>query len=295
MKKFALIIFLILLTFTHLTVFAQEDIKAKHKAYFLCIDTMKVDSHKAYQYCSEYLRKYSDDDKRLVEFAQQWVTSYEKIWIYLSSIQMLVTSDVSQSWMIYKPDLEKTISNISDKDGSHVVEITRRFDSPEEEELLRKAEAVYPNEEKISQDLFMNWRYYSQSKAILPYGEAKWWTGYFDTILSTEIVTTSAVLYYQNLSKQLRQNDHKIKENSFTFPSTELKYLSSIKKLKKYERGGKIFNNIYLADITLTWSQICGGLCGHGFTRNKVVVFDEKGNVLDVFLDDPKNNRSWVS
>ena len=109
------------------------------------------------------------------------------------------------------------------------------------------------------------------------------------------MLQTSAVIYYQKLSEQLKQNNNKIKENSFAFHSTELKYLSSIKKLEKYERGGKVFKNIYVADMTLTWSQICGGLCGFGFTRNKVVVLDEKGNVLEMFLDSPENNRSWVS
>ena len=272
----------------------SETIKAKHAAYFLCINNMN-EPQTAYPLCSEYLRKYPDDDKRLVEFARQWIKAYEKIWIYLSSLQPLVTSDASQSWMIYKPDLEKKILNVSDKDDSHKIEITRRFDSPEVDEFLKKAEAVYPSAEKISHNLFENWRYFSQPEASLPYGEPKWWTGYFDTILSTEIVTTGAVLYYQNLSEQLQKNNDKIKENSFTFHSTELKYLASIKKLKKYERNGQTFNDIYLADMTLIWSQACGGLCGHGFTRNKVVILDENGNILEMFLDAPVNRTFWVS
>ena len=296
MKKSVDFLFLLFLAFTHYAVSAQEDIKAKHNAYFLCINNMeKEPREKAYQLCTEYLRNYPDDDKRLTEFARKWITAYEKISIYLNSVQMPIAFDNSTNWIVYEPDLEKKIINMTAKDDSHKIEITRQFNSSDENAFLKKAEAVYPNSEKISQDLFANWRYFAQPEANLPNGEAKWWAGYSDTILSTEIVTTSAVLYYQNLSKQLQKSNNKVKENSFVFSSTELKYLASIKKLKNYERGGKVFNNIYLADMTLTWSQICGGLCGHGFTRNKAVVLDEKGNVLEMFLDAPANRGSWVS
>lgn len=144
-------------------------------------------------------------------------------------------------------------------------------------------------------DLVKNWRFFSQPENNLPDAEPKWWSGYAATILQTEIVTAGAVVYYQKLSEQLNQNKDKIKENGFTFRYTALKYLSSIKKLEKYERSGKIFNNIYVADMTLTWSQSCGFLCGHGFTRNKIVILNENGDVLEMFLDDPQNDISWVS
>ena len=47
--------------------------------------------------------------------------------------------------------------------------------------------------------------------------------------------------------------------------------------------------------MTLSWGQTCGGLCGAGFTRNKIVVMKPDGEILYVFLDDPENNKSWVS
>ena len=36
-------------------------------------------------------------------------------------------------------------------------------------------------------------------------------------------------------------------------------------------------------------------LCGSGFTRNKVVVMSPKGEILEMFLDDPVNNSSWIA
>ncbi|HEX8567835.1 MAG TPA: hypothetical protein VF648_19500 [Pyrinomonadaceae bacterium] len=274
-------------------VFAQEDVKAKHEAYYLCINTMEKEPPKAYQFCSEYLKKYPNDDARLVEFARKWLVSYEKISRYLNSTEPFFAAELGQTWAVYLPDLEKRIPIVSDKDDSHKIEIVRNFNSPSEDKLLSKAEAVYRNPQELSKELNGGWRYLSE-RDNLPEGEPKWWAGYSDTILSAEIVTTGAVLYYFNISKKLQKNP-KLNDPGFTFSRTELKYDSSIKKFDKFERSGKVFNNVYVADLNLTWAQVCGGLCGHGFTRNKVVVLGEKGNILEMFLDAPVNRSSWVS
>jgi len=108
-------------------------------------------------------------------------------------------------------------------------------------------------------------------------------------------VSTGAVLYYYNISLTLRSNEGKLEENSFKFLSSNLKYEASIKKMEVYERSGKSFNNVYVANMTLTWGQVCGGLCGSGFTRNKVVVMSPSGEILEMFLDDPANNSSWIA
>lgn len=108
-------------------------------------------------------------------------------------------------------------------------------------------------------------------------------------------MTTGAVLYYYNISQACRNNDGKLKENSFTFLSSSLKYEASIRKMDVYERAGRNFSNVYVANMTLTWAQVCGGLCGYGFTRNKIVVMSPSGEILEMFLDDPVNNSSWIS
>lgn len=133
MKKSASLTFLLLLTFAHYTVSAQEDIKAKHNAYFLCINNMEKEPQNAYQFCSDYLQKYPDDDERLVKFARQWMTAYGKISVYLNSVQMSLTSDPKQNWMIYEPDLGKKILNISEQDKSHKNEIERKYNSSVED------------------------------------------------------------------------------------------------------------------------------------------------------------------
>lgn len=109
------------------------------------------------------------------------------------------------------------------------------------------------------------------------------------------LVTTEAVLYYYNISHALRNKEGKLKENSFTFLSSSLKYEASLKKMDLYERGDRRFSNVYVANMTLTWTQVCGSLCGSGFTRNKIVVMSPSGEILEMFLDDPVNRSSWVS
>jgi len=289
-----LIFTFLFITSFHLYVFAQEDIKAKHGAYYLCINSMEKEPQQAFARCSEYLKTYPDDDKRLTDFVKGWISAYEKISRYIDSTNNFLVSDAAQTWSIYKPDLSKKIPIIKEIDRPHKIEIFREYNSPFEEDLLSKAEAVYENPKDVQKDLLAGWRYLSNPNTALPDGEAKWWSGSSDSILSTDVVTTGAVLYYYNISRKM-QADNKQKIGGFVFQRSELKYQSSIKKLAKYDRGGKSFSNVYVADMNLTWGQVCGGLCGEGFTRNKIVVLSEKGEVLEMFLDNPVNQTSWVS
>jgi hypothetical protein len=304
MKNFKIPFFAIFLLASNYSVYTQQretaaGIKAKHAAYFLCTNTMNEEPQKALEYCSAYLKKYPNDDARLVEFAGNFVKRYsvsnDKISSYLKSVSPDFFIGGSDSWAIYKPDLAKNIPFASEKDDNYKIEIAREYNSPAEEELLNKAEAVYKSPKEIKKDLYKNWIYLAQAQVDLPKGEPKWWMGFADTILQTEVVTSSAVIYYYNLSQNFRATKGRIKGNDFTFQRTDLKYDSSIKKLAKYTHAGKTFSNVYVADITMTWGQVCGGLCGYGWTRNKIVILNHKGDVLEMFLDADVNHQMWVS
>lgn len=302
MRKFVTSVLFLFLLAAAMSVAGQEDIKAKHDAYYRCINLIPAydkpfndTTKEAFRNCSDYLQKYPNDDPNLVSYVKRWTTAYPKISAYLESIKKYVQTKNSQSWMVYQPDLKKQIPITVDTNENHEIEIARQFSNATENKYLKTAEAVYPNASGIAGKLFKNWSYWSQSHTDPPLGEMQWWTGYSDTILSTEVVTTSAVVYYYDVSQKLRSNSNKVKENSFTFYHTNLKYDSSIKKFDKYEHSGKSYDDVYVADMNLTWGQVCGGLCGHGFTRNKIVVLDKKGRVLDLFLDAKVNFSSWVS
>jgi hypothetical protein len=274
---------------------AQEDVTAKHAAYYLCIDNIETEPYKAYGYCSDYLKKYPDDDKRLTQFAGMFVTAFEKVARYVKSVPVTDFTEVAPGWAVYKPGLSKTMPILNDEKGTYKISISRDYGSLDEEKLLNKAESLYKNPETVGRELLKTWRHLSQEHAALPDGEPKWWGGTFDTIQQTELVTTEAVLYYYDTVMLMRNNGGKIMENSFVFGSANLKYAAAIKKMDVYTRSGKTFKNVYVADLTLTWAQVCGGLCGAGFTRNKIVVLGMKGEILEMFLDDPVNNSNWVS
>ena len=70
---------------------------------------------------------------------------------------------------------------------------------------------------------------------------------------------------------------------------------SNVKGIKENPRNNVNFRDVYVAELNLEWSQTCGGLCGAGYKRNKVVVLDATGNVLRMFLDAPENRGAWVS
>ncbi len=304
MKKFKIPFFAIFLLASNYSVYTQQretatDIKAKHAAYFLCTDTMREEPQKALVYCSAYLKKYPNDDARLVEFAENFVKKFsisnDKISAYLKSVPPDLFIDGSDSWAIYKPDLSKNIPVGAEKDGNYKIEIKREYNFPAEEELLNKAEAVYQNPKNTTKDLYKSWADLPESNFDLPKGEPKWWTEFGGAIPPVEVVTTSAVIYYYNLSQNLRVFKGKIKEKDFTQTQTNLEYNASLKKLDKYTRAGKTFSNVYVADMSLSWGEICGGLCGHGWTRNKIVVLNDKGDVLEMFLDADVNHQMWVS
>src|SRR5688572_25835143 len=107
MKVLSWVIFGFFLTFSNYSVFAQEDVKAKHEAYYLCINTIEKDHSQAYQYCSVYLKKYPQDEARLVEFVKRWLTAYDLITLFIGSTEKLFVFDEGQLWAIFKPDLEK--------------------------------------------------------------------------------------------------------------------------------------------------------------------------------------------
>jgi len=274
---------------------AQEDVKGKHTAYNLCIENTQKDPQKAYEYCSDYLNKYPNDDYRLRDFAGRFITAHNKVSQYVKSVPVTNFAEKTTRWAVYSPGLLAAIPTEKSQATNHVIVIDREYGTFGEEKLLAKAESLYKNPDTVAAELLKNWGYLADSYVVLPDGQPKWWTGPVDTILATDIVTTEAVLYYYNISQALKNKDGKLKENSFKFSSSNLLYTASLKKMDVYERAGRSFTNVYVANMTLTWGQVCGGLCGYGFTRNKIVVMSPSGEILEMFLDARTNRMSWIS
>src|SRR5580704_541159 len=159
------------------------------------------------------------------------------------------------SWYVYEPDLKVELPQTSEGKGPFKIQIARSFGDSKEEAMLRKAEAVYPGS---------------------PGGAAPAWGALDnDNIKAARVVTASAVRYYYDLTLAARKNPHL--PTGFTAVATNLKYNGVIKHFDQYSHNKDSFENVYVADLTMDWSFSCGGLCGVGFTRNKLVVLDSNG------------------
>src|ERR1700755_1509717 len=126
MKFPVLLLSLIVLAVT-LSVAVQEDVEAKHAAYYRCINNIEVAPYEAYARCTEYLKAYPNDDPRLVEFAGMFVKAFEKISQYLRSVPRESFTDISSEWAVYLPDLQKTLPEINDPESKYKIVIRRDF------------------------------------------------------------------------------------------------------------------------------------------------------------------------
>lgn len=271
---------------------AQDPAAVKWDAYKLCLTATRQTPQSAYEPCKAYLEKYSSDGSRQREFVQNWVAAYEKMQPYVQFLQNLVSEDPKASWLVYEPDLHIEIPQTSQNEGAIQVEISRSFGDANEESMLKKAEAVYSSPSKMIEEVLKHVTYLAQDappKEMAPL----WGMRGNDSIQETSVLTTRAVRYYYDLAMAAKINPHL--PTGFTALHIGLKYDATIKHQDQYSHNKETFTNVYLVDLTLKWSFTCGGLCGMGFTRNKLVVLDNNGNIVAMYLDAPVNSESWVS
>jgi hypothetical protein len=269
---------------------AQDDPATESHPYKLCIAEIENAPLEAYQPCKQYLEQSPHDDTTHREYVSTWIVRYEKVLPYLQFLQGL-TADSSAPWFVYEPDMDIQLPQTSDTDGPYKIQISRSFNDSNEEEMLRKAEAVYSSPANMIADVFRSLGYFADKapEDMAPI----WGMPGNDNIQSTYIVTARAVRYYYDLSLAAKANPHL--PTGFDAVATGLKYNGVIKHFDRYSHKENTFENVYVADLTLEWSFTCGGLCGMGFTRNKLVVLDANGTVIAVYLDAPVNSQSWVS
>lgn len=276
----------------------QDNRQVARELYRRCTSEMRTNPQDAYEPCKEYLRKYPGDDERFVQFVKNWVTAYDLVLPYIMSARAITPSGSTTPWFIYEPDRHLEIPQVIEKAGAHTVEVVRQFNGEKEDALLRKAEAVYPSVDSMVAKVAGGPAFFAQYAPLE--NEPLWWNSAHSGIRETYVVTARAVRYYYDLSQELRR-DHTFVSNfrqeptSFRMDRTSLKYVALISHYEQYARGQENFRDVYVAELNLEWSQTCGGLCGAGYKRNKVVVFGATGNVLRMFLDAPENRGAWVS
>ena len=265
----------------------QDKATPKNDPYSVCIAKIKSAPQDAYDPCRQYLEQSSSDDAKRIQWVKNWVAQYEKKRPYSQFLQNL-TTDQEAAWIVYEPDMAIELPQTSENEGPYKIQIARSFADRMEEAMLKKAEAVYPGPDKMVQDLFRSyWAELPKEMAPL------WGIPGNDNIELTTTVTARAVRYYYDLSLAARKNPQL--PTGFTALSSTLKYEAGIKYFNQYAQNEYTFDNVYVADLTLEWGFNCGGLCGMGFTRNKVVVLDSQGNVIAMYIDAHGNPVYWVS
>ena len=288
MKKAFLIGSTLCFIFAFIPVLAQNDVPPS--AYGRCAATIQSAPQDAYELCEQYLEQRPLDEAKHLEYVKNWIKEYEQVLPYVRFLQGL-TADPKAEWFVYEPDTEIELPQTSEKEGPYKIEISRSFSDSREEAMLKKAEAVYTSPNKMVRDVFRfldDWAN-DPPKELAPI----WGMRGNDNIQAAEIITARAVRYYYDLTLAARQNPHL--PTGFDAVRTNLKYTAGIKHFDHYSHNKKAFENVYVADLTLEWGFVCGGLCGMGFTRNKLVVLDSEGNVIAMYLDAPENSQSWVS
>ena len=153
-----------------------------------------------------------------------------------------------------------------------------------QQSLILKAEAIYPERDSILV-------YTSTSfQQFIPDSNAWFWSS-FDGVLIPFAITAASISYYCDLIDSLNANS-----GYDFFITANFEYRSKIDFKETYTFEGRdLYSNeplpsvsyvkVYVVEMSLKWENYCGSLCGLWISHKRVIVFDESGNLLNVFYD----------
>ncbi len=156
-----------------------------------------------------------------------------------------------------------------------------------ESNLILSAESIYPNRDSVL--AYMS-RFIPQSS--IPDSNL-WFFEEFDGVLIPFAITSDAISYYDDLIDSLSAN------NGYKFFITaNFEYRAEIQFKESYTFEGEnpftgeplpsvSYEHVYVTTMSLKWENYCGMLCGLWISHKRIVVFDESGNLLNVFYDGP--------
>jgi hypothetical protein len=255
-----------------------------------CAADMKNAPGDAYDSCARFVKGTPAGGSEDVQKAKDWLEMNAPKRLFVRYLKSL-SSDDKVRFVVYQPDMTIELPQADRKTRTGKLKIARSFGNLTEEAMLRKAEAVYPGPNEMTRQLFGMWDGYSsgRSKELKPI----WGAPDNDEIFSTLTITASAVRYYYDIVLAAEKDPRM--PSGFEAKGTELEYEATIRYMDRYKHGEDSYEGVYAANLDLTWAFTCGGLCGMGFTRNKIVVLDTHGEVVAMYLDAPINSQSWVS
>lgn len=192
-----------------------------------------------------------------------------------------VGQQVPDGYYLSAEDLALSLpTSIADTSGDHKVLIERRFGSPEEERLLRIAEALYPPRDTLEAAI-------QRAKfkvGDLPDDGDLWWSSSFDGIRLPFAITGKAVRYYLGLTDSFERGDFE-GSKGIRMESSYFRYTATIDRQETFELSGLSLEDVYVVRLRLSWSNYCGLLCALGLEHSRVVVLSPDGEVLRVSGD----------
>ena len=163
---------------------------------------------------------------------------------------------------------------------SYTKSIERISSNEFENELIDAAEKYYPPRDSVVKVTY---------GMEIPYSKY-WYYDVFDGVNIPYAITEDAINYYSNLIDELNEN----KKDNF-FLAADLNYKAEVSFYESYtspslnSRGETVeseeFNSVYVVKMILKWEDYCGSLCALWINKERVVVFNETGDLLKVFLD----------
>lgn len=158
--------------------------------------------------------------------------------------------------------------------------VTRGFRNAEEERLLRIAEETYPPTEAV-----LSIAGSRPGREALSKEKRVWWYDEFDGVRLPYAVTMDAVRYYLGLTQALGRGDT-TQTNGIRMKRSTFSYHANISaRPATYSRDGRVFEDVYVVEMGMRWSNYCGSLCACDFDLDRTVVLRRDGTILCVFGD----------
>lgn len=158
--------------------------------------------------------------------------------------------------------------------NKHTVTIVRSAGDDAGRALIARAEGLQPDRAELVK---------AAGDLPLPREGKVWWCREQFGIRIPYAVTGDAVTYYAGLVTGYG----KTRMKRYAEPSSALKYVAAVKRHERFELDGKTWQNVHVVTLRLEFRQsfCASGTEAFGFTKERTVVFDAQGKVLQVSGD----------
>lgn len=163
---------------------------------------------------------------------------------------------------------------------SYTKSVVREAENELEESLIARAEAIYPARDSVLAATFHPER--------IP-DSGFWYFAGFDRVLLPYAITVDAVAYYSNLIDALSKGE--AADNVQKLVRADLEYRAVVAFSEAYDllgRDAKVqasFERVNVVELSLKWSEVLGIDHAMTFWQHRVIVFDEAGALVGVFMD----------